>query len=115
MPKPQKILVDVENKLLQINWRDGHESVYNFTYLRRACPCAECQPWKEGIGKPGEFPESVLKAIGDLKAVSDVTMVGGYAIQFKWTDGHLTGIYSWDYLREICPCEADTAKRRQSA
>lgn len=115
MPKPQKILVDIENKLLQINWPDGHESVYNLTYLRRACPCVECQPWKEGIGKPGEFPESVLKAIGDLNAVSDVTTVGGYAIQFNWTDRHTSGIYSWDYLREICPCDADTARRRQSA
>lgn len=113
MPKPQKILVDVENKLVQINWQDGHESVYNMTYLRRACPCAECQPWKEGVGKPGESPESVLKAVGELKQVSDVSTVGGYAIQFQWADGHSGGIYSWDYLRDLCPCDEDTAKRRQ--
>jgi DUF971 family protein len=114
MPKPQKILVDPENKLVQINWQDDHESVYNLTYLRRACPCAECQPWKEGVGKPGESPESVLKAVGDLKAVSDVSAVGGYAIQFNWADGHSYGIYNWDYLRDLCPCDEDTAKRRQS-
>jgi DUF971 family protein len=114
MPKPQKILVDTENKLVQINWQDDHESVYNLTYLRRACPCAECQPWKEGVGTPGESPESVLKAVGDLKAVSDVSAVGGYAIQFNWADGHSYGIYNWDYLRDLCPCDEDTAKRRQS-
>ncbi len=114
MPKPQKILVDVENKLVQINWQDGHESVYNMTYLRRACPCAECQPWKEGVGKAGESPESALKAVGELKQVSDVSAVGGYAIQFQWADGHSAGIYSWDYLRDLCPCDEDTAKRRQA-
>jgi len=115
MPKPQKILIDIENRAMQINWQDVHESIYDLTYLRRACPCAECQPWKEGIGKPGESPESVLKAVGELKAVSDVSPVGGYAIQFQWVGGHSSGIYSWDYLRELCPCDEDTAKRSRQA
>jgi DUF971 family protein len=114
MSKPKKILVDVDNSLIQINWPDGHESVYDLTYLRRACPCAECQPWKEGIGKPGETPEAVLKAAGKLNAVSDVSAVGGYAIQFNWADGHSYGIYDWDYMRGLCPCDECTAKRRQA-
>ena len=115
MPRPQKILVDIENKLVQINWQDGHQSVYDFTYLRRACPCAECQPWKEGAGEWGKSPDSVLKAVGELNAVSDVSTVGGYAIQFAWADGHSYGIYNWDYMRELCPCDEDTARRRQKA
>ena len=113
MPKPKNILIDLENRAMQINWQDGHESIYDFTYLRRACPCAECQPWKEGIGKPGESPGSVLRAVGELKAVSDVQPVGGYAIQFRWADRHSFGIYNWDYLRELCPCDEDTAKRQK--
>jgi DUF971 family protein len=113
MPKPQKIVIDIENRAMQIIWPDAHESIYDLTYLRRACPCAECQPWKEGIGKPGESPEKVLKAVGELKAVSDVTPVGGYAIQFQWADGHSFGIYDWGYLRDLCPCDEDTAKRRR--
>jgi DUF971 family protein len=114
MPKPKKILIDTENKLVQINWQDEHESVYHFTYLRRACPCAQCQPWKEGNAKFGDFPESVLTAIGDLTAASDVSQVGGYGIQFNWTDGHTFGIYSWDYLRDVCPCDHDAEQRRHS-
>ncbi|MBI5649690.1 MAG: DUF971 domain-containing protein [Chloroflexi bacterium] len=102
--KPQKILLDVENKLMQINWQDAHESVYDFTDLRRACPCAECQPWKEGGGEIGKSPEAVLRAVGALNAVSDVEPIGGYAIQFRWADGHSSGIYTWDYLRALCPC-----------
>lgn len=114
MPRPQKILVDVENRAMQINWQDGHASIYDLTYLRRACPCAECQPWKEGIGEVGKSPESVLRAIGELNAPSDVSMVGNYAIQFQWKDGHSSGIFGWDYLRDLCPCEEDTAKRQST-
>lgn len=114
MPKPQKILIDLENRAMQINWQDGHESIYDLTYLRRACPCAECQPWKEGVGKPGESPQSVLKAVGELNTVSDVEQVGNYAIQFHWADGHSAGIYDWNYLRALCPCDEDTARRKQS-
>ncbi len=102
--KPQKILVDTDTKQVQINWQDGHTSVYHFTYLRRACPCVECQPWKEGGGPVGLPPQSVLTAIGDLTSANDVSMVGGYGIQFNWTDGHTFGIYDFGYLRDLCPC-----------
>lgn len=109
--KPQKVLVDVDNKLIQINWADGHESVYDFTYLRRACPCAECRPWVHGIGRVGESPDEVLQAVGELADASDVSMVGGYALHFNWADGHTTGIYQFEYLRELCPCEECEASR----
>ncbi len=115
MPRPQKIIVDVENQAMQIVWPDQHASIYDLTYLRRACPCAECQPWKEGVGEIGVSPETVLKAVGELNAVSDVAPVGGYAIQFFWKDGHQHGLYDWNYLRELCPCDACTATRRQGA
>jgi DUF971 family protein len=108
--KPQKILIDVKTKMMQINWQDGHESVYELTDLRRACPCAECQPWKEGVGEIGKSPEAVLRAVGELNAVSDVEPIGGYAIQFRWADGHSGGIYTWDYLRELCSCGEHAAR-----
>ncbi len=109
--KPRNIIVDVENRLMQISWADGHESIYEITTLRRACPCAECRPWIEGIGKVGESPESVRNAIGALHSVADVSTIGGYALNFRWADGHSSGIYSFEYLRAICPCEEDTARR----
>jgi DUF971 family protein len=112
MPKPRKILVDLETHAVQINWPDGHTSIFDWTYLRRACPCAECQPWKEGIGVPGEMPEAVRQAVGELRAVTDVSAVGGYAIQFHWADGHSFGIYDWDYLRDLCPCDECATRRK---
>lgn len=102
--KPTKILVDPATSQVQINWKDGHSSVYDLTFLRRACPCVHCQPWKEGVGEVGDSPESVLNAVGELAGVSDVSMVGGYAIQFSWKDGHYFGIYDFGYLRALCPC-----------
>ncbi|MBI3537641.1 MAG: DUF971 domain-containing protein [Chloroflexi bacterium] len=109
--KPQNIVIDLDNKLLQINWNDHHASVYDFTYLRRACPCAECQPWKERGGAPGEMPDAVRNAIGELKSVQDVSEVGGYAIGFTWADGHRYGIYNWEYLLQICPCDEHAGKK----
>jgi DUF971 family protein len=102
--KPTRVLVDLETKQLQIDWADKHQSTYDLSFLRRACPCIQCQPWKEGMGEVGNIPESVLKAVGELKSMSDVTMVGGYALQFYWADGHSYGIYDFGYLRAMCPC-----------
>lgn len=103
--KPVKIVVDVETKQMKIIWADGHTSIYDLTYLRRACPCVQCQPWKEGMGEVGQLPEAVLNAVGELKSMSDVNMTGGYGIQFQWADGHSYGIYDFEYLRALCPCE----------
>lgn len=103
--KPQNIVVDTDTKQLQISWENGHSSIYDFVSLRRACPCAECQPWKEGVGEVGKSPPSVFADPAELKAVSDVVPVGSYAIQFLWASGHIYGIYTWDYMLEICPCD----------
>ncbi len=102
--KPNKILVDIDSKQIQINWADGHSSVYGMTYLRRACPCIECQPWKEGMGEVGKPSEQALTAEGDLSSPGDISTVGAYGIQFNWKDGHNTGIYDFGYLRDLCPC-----------
>lgn len=114
MKKPAKVLVDLETKQMQIRWADGHESTYDLTYLRRACPCVECQPWKEGMGEVGKLPESVQNAVGELQSMGDVTMAGGYGLQFHWADGHSYGIYDFEYLRALCPCkecQADWERR----
>lgn len=99
--KPNGIVVDLPQRLLQINWSDGGSSVYSFDVLRRACPCAECRPWVHGVGKVGEVPAAVQAAVGELVTVKDVQPVGSYALNFNWADGHTFGIYDWKYLRAL--------------
>lgn len=93
---------------IKIEWEDGHASLYTLTYLRRACPCARCKQWpkKEADGFPA-LPEAQARNI----QANAVHPVGRYAIQFMWSDGHMTGYYPYEYLRKICPCPECTTKR----
>jgi DUF971 family protein len=83
---------------LTIGWADGHESVYSARYLRGRCPCAQCV--SETTGQRMVFEEHVSP---DVK-IGDAKIVGNYALHFEWSDGHFTGIYSFDLLRRLCPC-----------
>jgi DUF971 family protein len=90
---------------MTIQWNDGHTSVYSFTLLREACPCAECRGGHEAMGQP-VGPElmtsrSVEGAAGELVSLE---AVGNYALLPVWADGHRYGIYSWEMLRRLCPC-----------
>lgn len=92
---------------LEIDWKDGHHSLYAFKWLRDACPCALCNEKREQQGRqPGE-PEPVEPvALPMFKAPplpEEVIPVGRYAISFRWNDGHQHGIYSWEYLRRCAP------------
>ena len=93
---------------MEIDWSDGHKSVFTFQYLRDACPCATCDDEREKTGTPmGEAPKKKAAAFPMYKdpvRPTEVTPVGKYAISFVWNDGHKTGIYSWEYLRTMCPC-----------
>lgn len=92
-----------------IEWRDNHLSQYTFPFLRDACPCALCDEERTKSGrKPGQSPQAMAGELPMFKAAAkpiSAEGVGKYAIQFKWNDGHALGIYSWQWLREICPCE----------
>lgn len=104
---------------VMIEWKDGHVSQYTFPFLRDACPCALCD---EERGKSGrEAGQPVQLKSGELpmfkaqaKPVS-AEGVGKYAIRFKWNDGHELGIYSWQWLREICPCEQCRTQKKARA
>ena len=83
---------------LAIAWADGHTGEYAAVYLRGHCPCAHCVDEITGNRK-----------IGPLQIVPDVSLVrivpvGNYAVQLEWSDGHRTGLYSFEYLRSLCPC-----------
>jgi len=93
---------------VEIDWKDGHHSSYTFTYLRDACPCALCTEEREKAKrKPGDPLGAVQGALPMFKALarpSEVEPIGKYAIRFYWNDGHQHGVYSWRWLREVCPC-----------
>ncbi len=86
------------NGELGIVWADGHESNYPGHPLRCACSCALCV--EEGTGRKVLRAELVPR---DVQSV-DVKPVGRYGINIRWSDGHNTGIYTFERLRELCPC-----------
>jgi prepilin-type processing-associated H-X9-DG protein len=113
--KPTSVKIHVSNGAgVDVVWADGHASHYEFAYLREECPCATCNDAREKKASLGELA-SALKSSPALpmfkpKArAQSATQVGNYAIQISFTDGHSTGIYSYDHLRNICPC-AECAK-----
>lgn len=97
---------------VDITWADGHASHYDFAYLRDACPCATCNEEREKkrmFAAAGGSPAAVLPMFKPKARAQAATRVGNYAIQITFSDGHSTGIYSYEHLRSICPC-AECAK-----
>jgi DUF971 family protein len=93
--EPKEIKQD-DDFTVSIQWGDDVRCSYRAADLRRFCPCAQCV--NEWTG------ERVLKpdAISDNMEIQNISIVGRYALNFRWGDGHDTGIYSFRYLRELC-------------
>jgi len=83
---------------LALVWSDGMESYLLLERLRRACPCAACQGEPDALGRVVRPPVEIGPRGFDLLSVN---VVGGYAIQLAWGDGHASGIYSFDLLRRL--------------
>jgi DUF971 family protein len=102
---------------VEITWSDGHVSHYDFPYLRDHCPCATCND--ERLKKEENPAKAAAKEVFPMykpKAKAKAAnAVGNYAIHIEFTDGHTTGIYSFDHLREICPCDACAREFRPAA
>ncbi|MDQ5838329.1 MAG: DUF971 domain-containing protein [Acidobacteriota bacterium] len=97
--EPREIMQEGEAGL-RITWADGRECRFTAPELRRACPCAQCV--NEWTGQRVLAPESVSEQL----SIDDIAIVGRYALNFRWSDGHQTGIYSFRLLRELCEREA---------
>jgi DUF971 family protein len=87
------------NDLLVIDWSDGKTCKYSWQELRQQCPCASCR--EERTQPPDPFRILKPSELAPLKPVS-VTPVGFYAYKITWSDGHDTGLYTLEYLRELC-------------
>jgi DUF971 family protein len=100
---PEHIAIS-KSKGIKIDWKDGHHSDYGLTWLRDHCPCASCTgahgtpPRQPEGASPFQMYKPALKMLG-------VEPVGNYAIRINWSDGHNSGIYSWEHFRRICPCD----------
>lgn len=83
---------------LAIVWHDGTESYLPLDVVRRSCPCASCNGEPDSQGNIAKPLVTYTSSSSELRAFA---YVGGYAIQPTWGDGHRTGIYSFDYLRQL--------------
>lgn len=104
--KPTDITANRRLSELTITWDDGHKSTYSFSLLRHACPCAECRGGHDKMSTDPD-PSVFLMPEEDSTAthLQQIEAVGSYAITIQWEDGHHYGIYNWDYLRALCPCQ----------
>lgn len=87
------------NNSFKITWADGHESLYSAKYLRANCRCALCQNELTGekILKESEIPADI--------GITKAEIIGQYALGFVFSDNHSTGIYTFENLFKMCPCE----------
>jgi DUF971 family protein len=104
---PARIHADRSAATLTIDWQDGHRTVYDFTALRWLCPCAFC---RGEAGLPG-WLDSAPRLTAEQTRMVDIEIVGSYAVAPTWGDGHHTGFYTYQVLRDRCPCAECSARR----
>lgn len=98
MQKFQPTRIERGSTSLEIQWKDSHHSELSYRHLREKCPCARCQATRVGkdpfhILPSGDFFENLR--------LLDIQRVGRYAVRLIWNDGHRTGIYTFQFLREL--------------
>ena len=98
----QPTLVQAVGAEIAIAWADGTESYYPMEYLRASSPSADNQGEIDILGRRhGGDSRSKFPGI----TVTGWQFIGNYAVRFGFSDGHQTGLFSWDYLQEIDPAK----------
>ena len=82
----------LDPQTLGIRWADGTKSNYSLDVLRRHCPCARCQATRQNPLTLRAKPQGPLRVL-------EAQPIGRYAVQIVWNDGHRTGIYTYDRLK----------------
>ena len=98
MQQFQPTRIEKSDNGLKIQWKDLGESELSYRSLRQKCPCARCEATRAGkdpfhIRPPDDFLENLH--------LVDIQRVGRYAVRLVWNDGHRTGIYTFQFLREL--------------
>jgi DUF971 family protein len=98
---PTNIRALQEQGRLELHWDDGKVYRIPYKFVRGECPCASC------------IEEWTGRRLLDLNTVPDdikptqISFTGNYALKIVWSDGHSTGLYTWDHLAEICRRHGD--------
>lgn len=100
---PHDIKLNRQDRVLRVEWTPDSIIEYPLTFLRAECRCALCVD--ERTGQRILDPTTIPSDIG----ISDIRLVGHYALKISWTDGHDTGIYSWTLLQSLRPEDDRTA------
>ena len=95
---PKQVKIYKKDKL-KITWENSTETILSLKYMRNECPCAGCKG--ETILLKTYRPPAPTVVTPEMYQVKDIEVVGGYAIQITWMDEHNTGIYSWDYIKQL--------------
>ena len=92
---PTDIQAIRDDQRLRIAWSDGHASNFDFLRLRASCECAGCVDERTGqrILDPDSIPADI--------SIEEMQLVGNYAVRIRWSDGHSTGLYTWEKLRSL--------------
>lgn len=105
-PRPRHLDLK-KDRALTVQWSDGRVSIYPIVYLRRMSPSADARALREEMA---HNPLTVLPASASAEGGSAATLtaerlelIGNYAVRVVFSDGHDTGLYSWEYLRQIDP------------
>jgi DUF971 family protein len=101
--RPESVRASRSNAILSIEWSSGEICEISFADLRAACPCADCRGTHAATKDAVESSGLELTLRSDQATeLDEIKSVGNYAIQISWKDGHTHGIYSWEYLQELC-------------
>ena len=100
MPDLTAADLNPERTSLILDWSDGVRAEYPLRFLRAQCPCASCRDVREQRSNDPfrVLPSHLLEPNSELVGVEPV---GRYGMRLRWGDGHDTGIYTYDYLREL--------------
>jgi DUF971 family protein len=92
----QPVKINIQDKrYLHILWDDSSESMLMLANLRKNCPCATC------VAERNKRASTVIPLLSSVHlTLTDIKSIGSYAIQLYWQDGHNTGIYTYDKLKE---------------
>ena len=91
----------VEDNALLVKWNDGQQRRYSFRELRDACPCATCREKRTGEQQASTLLPVLSAAEAEPLRIEGMKPVGNYAYKIAFSDGHDTGIFSFDLLHQL--------------